>query len=46
MVLSDQINRSVATNQKLAQAYGRARVTGKMCESTYEELHSRQVIRK
>ena len=46
MVLSDLLSRSVATNRELAQAYDRAKIAGKMCESTYEALHGRHVIRK
>ncbi|MEE1919608.1 DUF2514 domain-containing protein [Pseudomonas asiatica] len=42
MVLSDLLNRSVATNRELAQAYDRARIAGKQCEQEYEALLSRK----
>lgn len=42
MVLSDLLDRSVATNRELAQAYDRARIAGKQCEQEYEALLSRK----
>ncbi|MDC3884152.1 DUF2514 family protein [Pseudomonas aeruginosa] len=38
MVLSDLLERSVATNRDLAQAYDRARIAGLACESSYNAL--------
>lgn len=38
MVLSDLLERSVATNRELAQAYDRARIAGQLCESSYNAL--------
>ncbi|MDM9555975.1 DUF2514 family protein [Pseudomonas asiatica] len=46
MVLSDLLSRSVATNRELAQAYDRAKIAAKMCESTNEALYGRQVNKK
>jgi len=42
MVLSDLLDRSVATNRELAQAYDRSRIAGKQCEQEYEALLSRK----
>ncbi|ANC82951.1 MULTISPECIES: DUF2514 domain-containing protein [Pseudomonas] len=42
MVLSDLLDRSVATNRELAQAYDRARIAGKQCEQEYEALLGRK----
>ncbi|MCE7762963.1 DUF2514 family protein [Pseudomonas putida] len=38
MVLSDLLDRSVATNRELAQAYDRARIAGLACEASYNAL--------
>ncbi|PYG79830.1 MULTISPECIES: DUF2514 domain-containing protein [unclassified Pseudomonas] len=38
MVLSDLLERSVATNRELAQAYDRARIAGLACEASYNAL--------
>ncbi|WP_349987142.1 DUF2514 domain-containing protein [Pseudomonas alloputida] len=38
MVLSELLDRSVATNRELAQAYDRARIAGLACESIYNGL--------
>jgi len=38
MVLSDLLERSVGTNQDLAQAYDRARIAGLACERLYNSL--------
>ena len=38
MVLSDLLDRSVATNRDLAKAYDRARIAGLACEASYNAL--------
>lgn len=38
MVFSDLLDRSVATNRELAQAYDRARIAGRQCEREYDGL--------
>ena len=38
MVLSDLLDRSVATNRELAQAYDRALIAGKQCGREYDAL--------
>ena len=38
MVLSDLLDRSVATNRELAQAYDRAKIAGLACEASYNAL--------
>ena len=38
MVLSDLLNRSVATNRELAQAYDRSRIAGQQCAREYDAL--------
>lgn len=38
MVLSDLLDRSVATNRELAQAYDRARISGIQCSREYDAL--------
>jgi len=40
MVLSDLLERSVATNAELAAAYDRARIAGLACERSYDALSS------
>ena len=41
MVLSDLLDRSVATNRELAQAYDEARIAGQQCEREYDALRAR-----
>lgn len=41
MVLSDLLDRSVATNRDLAKAYDRARIAGLACEASYEAITSK-----
>lgn len=41
MVLSDLLSRSVKTNQELAQAYDRARISGIQCSREYDALKPR-----
>ncbi|WP_416759645.1 DUF2514 domain-containing protein [Pseudomonas sp. BNK-6] len=43
MVLSELLDRSVATNRELAKAYDRARIAGLACEATYSILLSGSV---
>ncbi|MGV5490211.1 DUF2514 domain-containing protein [Pseudomonas sp. XP2] len=38
MVLSDLLDRSVATNRELAQAYDRARIAGQQCGREYDAM--------
>ncbi|WGV21950.1 DUF2514 family protein [Pseudomonas putida] len=38
MVLSDLLDRSVATNRELAKAYDQARIAGDLCEASYNAL--------
>ncbi|WP_080963540.1 DUF2514 family protein [Pseudomonas plecoglossicida] len=38
MVLSDLLDRSVATNRDLAQAYDRARIAGMACEDYCDSI--------
>ena len=38
MVLSDLLDRSVATNRELAKAYDEARIAGLACEASYDSL--------
>ena len=38
MVLSDLLNRAVATNRELAQAYDRSRIAGQQCAREYDAL--------
>ncbi|MCH7302060.1 DUF2514 domain-containing protein [Pseudomonas capeferrum] len=38
MVLSDLLDRSVATNRELAQAYDRARIAGEQCSREHDAL--------
>ncbi|HBK51978.1 MAG TPA: DUF2514 domain-containing protein [Pseudomonas sp.] len=38
MVLSDLLDRSVATNRELAQAYDRAQIAGQQCQTEYDAL--------
>jgi len=38
MVLSDLLERSVATNRELAHAYDRARIAGQQCEREHEAM--------
>ncbi|WP_423815576.1 DUF2514 family protein [Pseudomonas putida] len=38
MVLSDLLDRSVATNRELAQDYDRAKIAGLACEASYNAL--------
>ncbi|MDF3928509.1 DUF2514 domain-containing protein [Pseudomonas putida] len=38
MVLSDLLDRSIATNRELAQAYDRARISGIQCSREYDAL--------
>ena len=38
MVLSDLLERSVATNRELAQAYDRARIAGEQCAREHDAL--------
>ena len=40
MVLSDLLDRSVATNRELAQAYDRAKIAGQQCGREYDALKS------
>ncbi len=42
MVLSDLLDRSVATNRELAQAYDRARIAGEQCAGEYDALIARR----
>lgn len=42
MVLSDLLDRSVATNRELAKAYDRARIAGEQCAGEYNALIARQ----
>ena len=40
MVLSDLLERSVATNRELAKAYDAARIAGLTCEASYDALRN------
>ncbi len=40
MVLSDLLDRSVATNRELAHAYDRAKIAGQQCGREYDALRS------
>ncbi|MFD2641878.1 DUF2514 domain-containing protein [Pseudomonas japonica] len=43
MVLSDLLDRSVATNRELAKAYDAARIAGLACEASYDSLGSGEI---
>ncbi|MFG0849596.1 DUF2514 domain-containing protein [Pseudomonas sp. FYR_2] len=42
MVLSNLLDRSVATNRELAQAYDRAKIAGEQCAGEYDALIARR----
>ncbi|AVD85931.1 DUF2514 domain-containing protein [Pseudomonas sp. SWI44] len=44
MVLSDLLDRSVATNRELAQAYDRAKIAGEQCAGEYDALIARRAL--